>query len=103
MGTETGCQSTHRLPGYNAPGYNAPGYDMQGYDMQGYDLRDGAARLVAEARTHVHEAECALHIARQTRVDTWIAAAADRLHEALCALGRADQNLSMRAAGQSVA
>jgi len=35
-----------------------------------------AARLV-------HEAEMALHDARGTGVDAWIAAAADRLHEAL--------------------
>ncbi|SOD74996.1 hypothetical protein SAMN05892883_4194 [Jatrophihabitans sp. GAS493] len=34
------------------------------------------------AAQHLYDAECALHIAHQTRVDTWIAAASDRLHEA---------------------
>lgn len=31
----------------------------------------------------VYEAETALHVARQTKVDCWISAASDRLHEAL--------------------
>jgi hypothetical protein len=33
-----------------------------------------------------HEAEIALHEARQTHVDEWIRAAADKLHEALVEL-----------------
>jgi hypothetical protein len=36
------------------------------------------------AARRVHEAEMALHDARGTGVDAWIAAAADRLHDALC-------------------
>jgi hypothetical protein len=31
----------------------------------------------------VYDAECALHIARMSAVDSWIAAASDRLHLAL--------------------
>jgi hypothetical protein len=38
---------------------------------------------VAAAAKHLYEAECALHAARQSHVDAWIAAAGDRLHEAL--------------------
>ena len=30
-----------------------------------------------QAAQHLYDAECALHIARQTRVDAWITAAAD--------------------------
>jgi hypothetical protein len=37
--------------------------------------REGAARAL-------YDAEVALHAARQTQIDEWIAAAADRLHEA---------------------
>ncbi len=37
----------------------------------------------------LYDAEAALHIARQTGVDTWIKAAADRLHEAVEAHRRA--------------
>jgi hypothetical protein len=32
---------------------------------------------------HLFDAECALHVARQSHVDAWIAAASDRLHEAV--------------------
>jgi hypothetical protein len=35
------------------------------------------------AQERVYAAEIALHHARQTHVDSWIAAAYDRLHEAL--------------------
>ena len=41
--------------------------------------------VVARAATRLYDAEIALHIARQTRVDAWVAAAYDRLHEAVCA------------------
>jgi hypothetical protein len=43
------------------------------------ETRDGRLRLAAR---RLYEAELALHEARQTRVDRWIAAAYDRLHEA---------------------
>ena len=36
---------------------------------------------VDQAAVRLYDAECALHIARQTRVDLWINAAADHLHE----------------------
>ena len=35
------------------------------------------------AARHLYEAEVALHIAHQSHVDAWIAAAADRLHDAV--------------------
>jgi hypothetical protein len=35
------------------------------------------------ASVHVYEAECALHAARQSQVDAWIAAASNKLHEAI--------------------
>jgi hypothetical protein len=38
---------------------------------------------VAVAAQRLFDAEGALHIAHQTRVDSWIAAAYDRLHEAI--------------------
>jgi hypothetical protein len=41
---------------------------------------DGA---LAEAATRLYDAEIALHIARQTGVDSWVAAAYDRLHVAI--------------------
>jgi hypothetical protein len=46
-----------------------------------------SSRLVEEwvqlAAGHLYDAECALHVARQSHVDAWIAAASDRLHDAL--------------------
>jgi hypothetical protein len=39
----------------------------------------------ADAARRLYDAEIALHIARQTRVDAWISAAYDRLHEAIAA------------------
>jgi len=42
---------------------------------------------LAEAARRLYEAEVALHAARRTAVDAWIAAAADGLHEAVLALG----------------
>jgi hypothetical protein len=49
-----------------------------------HDLNHTAAvqRMDAAAR-HLYEAEVALHIAHQSHVDAWIAAAGDRLHESL--------------------
>ena len=41
---------------------------------------------VEEAAVRLYDAECALHFARQTRVDNWIRAAADHLHEAVLEL-----------------
>jgi hypothetical protein len=38
--------------------------------------------VVARAATRLYDAETALHVARQSRVDRWVAAAYDRLHEA---------------------
>ena len=52
------------------------------------DAHDAARRL--------YDAEVALHIARQTGVDAWIRAAADRLHEAVVA--HTDAVLQTRAA-----
>ncbi len=36
-----------------------------------------------DAARQLYEAEVALHIAHQSHVDAWIAAAADRLHDAV--------------------
>ena len=38
---------------------------------------------VSTAARHLYEADCALHIARQSAVDTWISAAYDHLHRAV--------------------
>jgi hypothetical protein len=50
-------------------------------------------RAAATAR-HLFEAEVALHIAHQSHVDAWIAAAGDKLHQAvvehLAAIGGQD-------------
>jgi hypothetical protein len=43
----------------------------------------GPRDRVAAAAVRVYDAEVALHIARQTGVDSWVAAAYDRLHEAM--------------------
>jgi len=45
--------------------------------------RESAMAEVALASKAMYDAEIALHIARQTGVDTWIAAAYDHLHEAI--------------------
>jgi hypothetical protein len=45
---------------------------------------------------HLFDAECALHVARQSHVDAWIAAASDRLHEAVL---EHDQALASRNVG----
>ncbi|HZC69344.1 MAG TPA: hypothetical protein VE442_01495 [Jatrophihabitans sp.] len=44
---------------------------------------------VEQAARHLYDAEVALHIAHQTAVDAWIAAAADGLHEAILTHQRA--------------
>ena len=38
---------------------------------------------LAAAATRLYDAEVALHIARQTGIDSWVAAAYDRLHLAV--------------------
>jgi hypothetical protein len=46
------------------------------------DYLPAAVRL-SDAEHHMYEAELALHAAHQSHVDSWIAAASDRLHEAI--------------------
>jgi hypothetical protein len=41
---------------------------------------------VERARARLYDAECALHAARQTHIEAWIAAAADHLHKVLLSL-----------------
>jgi hypothetical protein len=53
---------------------------------------------VRAAAGNLFDAECALHVARQSHVDAWIAAASDRLHDAVL---EHDQALSARCAGAS--
>jgi hypothetical protein len=43
------------------------------------------ADQVQTAASRLYDAETALHAARQTQVDAWIAAAGDRLHDAVSA------------------
>lgn len=40
---------------------------------------------VVDAARRLAEAECALHAARQSHVDSWIRAASDKLHDAAVA------------------
>lgn len=47
-----------------------------------------------QAAQHLYDAECALHIARQSRVDKWINAAADHLHLAVLELDAAEHALA---------
>ena len=47
----------------------------------GVPAQDDVSRTAA----HLYDAETALHVARQTGVDAWVAAAYDRLHEAVVA------------------
>lgn len=42
-----------------------------------------AGEWLRAAERRMYDAEVALHIARQTHVDAWVAAAADRLHAAI--------------------
>jgi hypothetical protein len=46
-------------------------------------LDHAAEDRVKTAATRLYEAEVALHAARQSHVDSWVAAAYDRLHEAV--------------------
>lgn len=46
-----------------------------------HDLETAARRM--------YDAEVALHIARQTRVDAWVTSAGDRLHDAIVDYRRA--------------
>ena len=50
---------------------------------------DMTGDAVDAAACRLYDAECALHAARQTRVDAWIAAAADHLHQAVVQLDAA--------------
>lgn len=43
------------------------------------------ADLLQAAAHRLYDAETALHAARQTHIDAWIAAAGDRLHDAVSA------------------
>ena len=52
---------------------------------------------LAVAATRLYDAEIALHIARQTSVDAWIAAAYDRLHAAI-----REHRAALAAAGEAV-
>jgi hypothetical protein len=45
----------------------------------------GNAERLEEATRRLYDAETALHAARQTHIDAWIAAAGDRLHDAVSA------------------
>lgn len=47
-------------------------------------MNEGSDRT-AVARERLYDAETALHAARASAVDAWIAAAYDRLHQAVCA------------------
>lgn len=55
------------------------------------------------AACQLHKAELALHDAHQTRVDAWIAAAADRLHDAVVRYIDAVNALGTGIAGSSTA
>jgi hypothetical protein len=55
-----------------------------------------SAVAVAAAATRLYDAEIALHIARQTGVDSWVAAAYDRLHVAIGAHRAAVANAPAR-------
>ena len=43
------------------------------------------------AQRSVYDAETTLHAARQSGIDSWVAAAYDRLHESLAAYAALDQ------------
>jgi hypothetical protein len=49
------------------------------------DPGTAASVEVCTAERCLYDAEVALHIAHQTHVDAWIAAAAERLHDAIVA------------------
>lgn len=48
-------------------------------------VRPSQALACEGASRRLYDAEVALHIARQTGVDEWVTAAADRLHDAVVA------------------
>jgi hypothetical protein len=48
-------------------------------------IQTTAGRTIEDAARRLYDAEVAFHAARATRVDSWIAVAADRLHEAVVA------------------
>jgi hypothetical protein len=50
--------------------------------------------VLAVLAERVYDCECALHAARQSRVDAWIGVAADKLHLALLALDNAEREFS---------
>jgi hypothetical protein len=56
-----------------------------------------AADRAAIAATRLYDAEIALHIARQTGVDAWVAAAYDGLHVAIC-----EHRAALAAAGRTI-
>jgi hypothetical protein len=58
------------------------------YDARVSTVLTRSSQLVDAAR-RLAEAECALHAARQSHVDPWIKAAADKLHEAAVAYAAA--------------
>jgi hypothetical protein len=58
-------------------------------DVKVWTAEDQIAVLKARAR--VYDAECALHAARQSHVDAWIAAAAEHLHHTLQRLDTAEK------------
>ena len=45
--------------------------------------RAGSSNRVHAAARRLYDAECALHVAHQTRVDAWITAANEKLHQAV--------------------
>jgi hypothetical protein len=55
--------------------------------------------IVEVMRRRLYDAECALHSARQTQVDLWISAAANRLHEAFEDLERAEASTRLARPG----
>jgi hypothetical protein len=64
-----------------------------GLDTRVYLPPGTAGGGLATAATRLYDAEVALHIARQTGVDSWVAAAYDRLHLAI------DEHRAARRAG----
>ncbi|HEX3336750.1 MAG TPA: hypothetical protein VHS54_09835 [Jatrophihabitans sp.] len=54
-----------------------------------------AAETLIATERRLYDAETALHAAHQTHVDTWIAAAYDRLHEAVVAYTQAALSASV--------
>ena len=57
---------------------------------------DGSHARREIAARGLYDAECALHVARQTHVDGWICAAADHLHEAVLELFESERGAGPR-------